>query len=215
MPKVIITGTGRCGTGYAAKILTAHGLRCGHEDVFRPLVNDVNWRNYQADSSWIALAHPDYLTRHPVVHCIRNPLHVAASYLRINFFSRTHKKVTKHIREAQRLVPDICKAEISALDRFSIFYAFCMRRAMKHADITYKTESMNASVLAAIFELASINFDKSDFRVDSVPKTINTRKVGAGKVATKVTWDHLFDSLEGPFIKDIAMRYRYITKDTL
>lgn len=214
MPKIIVTGTGRCGTGYAAKVLTTHGLRCGHENVFRPLAANINWRNYQADSSWLAVAHPDQLARHPVVHCIRNPLHVARSYLRINFFSCTPKKVTKHLRQAQRLVPEICKEDLSALDKFSLFYAFCMRRAMKWADFTYKTEDMNADVLAAIFQLAAIDFDRSAFCVSSVPKTINTRRAGARHAVTKLSWSHLFGSLEGSFIKDIAMRYGYITKDT-
>lgn len=74
--KVLVTGTGRCGTGYAAKWLTSRGIVCGHENVFCPLSTDkLFWGHWSADASWLAVP---WLTAQRksldlCIHLVRDP----------------------------------------------------------------------------------------------------------------------------------------------
>lgn len=113
MIKWIITGTGRCGTVYMARVLTEWGIPCGHESVFTvdnlkiilgrlfgyhipdsSVCSDnrgwVNVRRIEADSSYMAtpyLGYPD-IENIPVLHLVRNPLAVVSSFVKdMNYFS--------------------------------------------------------------------------------------------------------------------------------
>lgn len=94
--KVLVVGTGRCGTGYLAKCLEQSGIPCGHEAIFN------HWKEERvrdrllsstlaAESSWAAAPFlaaewlpPDV----KVVHLTRSPLRVVKSFHDINFFSK-------------------------------------------------------------------------------------------------------------------------------
>ena len=57
--RVLITGTGRCGTGWMARALTAAGAPCGHEAAFTARGHgDCDW---VAESSWLAAPYLDRL----------------------------------------------------------------------------------------------------------------------------------------------------------
>jgi len=104
----IITGTGRCGTVFMARLLTGLGIQCGHEAVFglgnladaekklrgeAPIVNSEISNNdgegwtlddrLAADSSYLAAPFLNsYLLQDtPVIHTIRFPLHVINSFV--------------------------------------------------------------------------------------------------------------------------------------
>jgi hypothetical protein len=108
-PEFIITGTGRCGTVFLAKLLTSLGKKCGHESIFNyddddTIINRlITWTNFDisetsinncegdwidkntiiADSSYIAasfLCHP-LLVDIPVIHIVRDPLKVIRSFI--------------------------------------------------------------------------------------------------------------------------------------
>ena len=91
----IITGTGRCGTGFAAKLLESAGVNCGHERFYS--VNGYDeararlerWPETRADSSWLAAPFLDMppLDEAMVVHLVRHPRDVIASLLKIGFFN--------------------------------------------------------------------------------------------------------------------------------
>lgn len=79
--KYLITGTGRCGTGYISKILTYSGIKCGHESIFKPFeVNKKEMDLYDADSSWFAAPILQNFN-FTVIHIVRNPLKVLRSWL--------------------------------------------------------------------------------------------------------------------------------------
>lgn len=93
--KLVVTGTGRCGTGYMARRLTAAGLPCGHEAVFNPTnvkggeraIWDAAGR-VEAESSWMAAP---YLNRAKernavVLLVLRDPEAIVRSLLGIRFF---------------------------------------------------------------------------------------------------------------------------------
>jgi len=84
MIQFLVTGTGRCGTGYAAELLTSAGIPCGHEDVYTP------WGIFpqpglDADSSWLAVPHLEAFQGR-VVHLVRHPVEVVRSFISIGFF---------------------------------------------------------------------------------------------------------------------------------
>jgi len=88
---LLITGSGRCGTGYVAMVLRSVGIRCGHEDVF----GLAGWKHvqkvrdsWQADSSWLAVPFLDCLTGVKVVHLVRNPKDTINSMVNCRLFER-------------------------------------------------------------------------------------------------------------------------------
>ena len=88
--RVVVTGTGRSGTGFAAQWLTSAGLPCGHEAFFSVL----GWEGAQpqmrrrpelvAESSWLAVPWLDKppLREALLVHQVRHPRRVIESCLR-------------------------------------------------------------------------------------------------------------------------------------
>ena len=81
--KYIITGTGRCGTNFMAKLLCSVGVRCGRESVFNLTLKRA--RKLQADSSWMALPYlekcPERFRQCSIIHLVRNPWDVLRGWL--------------------------------------------------------------------------------------------------------------------------------------
>lgn len=89
MIKIIVTGSARSGTGYLHALLNNIGLFTGHEDIFSPWIKDKPaFRNFDAESSWIAARHLSTLPSSVVlVHLHRHPLKVIESHLALGFFN--------------------------------------------------------------------------------------------------------------------------------
>lgn len=93
--KILIVGTGRCGTGYLAQCLENAGFSCGHEAVFNHWDEDtvrgkLLRSTFDAESSWAAAAFlgADWLGAEvKVIHLTRSPKAVIKSFFDINFFS--------------------------------------------------------------------------------------------------------------------------------
>lgn len=118
----VITGTGRCGTVYAAKLLTSLGRPCTHESIFTPngishaknvlqsglienskcsLNKDSEWYPEGVlpvgESSYMAASFLDspLLRGAKVVHLIRDPAKVMFSWLRFGYFQNDSNKRLK------------------------------------------------------------------------------------------------------------------------
>lgn len=90
--RLIVTGTGRCGTGYASRLLSGVGLLTGHEHFFsyaglvearRRLRQEQ--KPFLGDASWMAvpfLGEPE-LAGAFIVHLVRHPKAVLESWLRV------------------------------------------------------------------------------------------------------------------------------------
>ena len=84
--KYLITGTGRCGTGWAAQVLSGAGIPCTHEGVFTPEGYIIP--TALAESSWMAaVALNDLGSETRVIHLIRHPYRVIESQMRLRFFA--------------------------------------------------------------------------------------------------------------------------------
>lgn len=108
---MLICGTGRCGTAYAAALLSELGLPCGHQSVFfpeRPIPVALRVRRKPpwAESSPAALPAlsevPDSVV---CVHLVRHPLQVLASIERRGFFSRSQED--EYVRFAYSVLPEL------------------------------------------------------------------------------------------------------------
>jgi len=96
MKKLLISGTGRCGTGCISKVLTANGIKCGHENVYG--IDGVKeWGNYQADSSWLAI--PYYPSFNGIrILIIREPIACISSLISCKLFIGNNNPYNKYIR---------------------------------------------------------------------------------------------------------------------
>lgn len=91
--KIVVTGTGRSGTGWAAATLNSAGLFCGHENVFTPKtvrpLSYIDWCGYKADASWLAVPRLPLMNVRAAL-IVRNPLDVVASMQHIGFGMGMH-----------------------------------------------------------------------------------------------------------------------------
>jgi hypothetical protein len=105
----IITGTGRCGTLFAANLLTSSGIVCTHEAVFTPMGLDyalevlsgkspatnsmISWGENLSDYEIDSCAESSYMSAPflgrfsaKVIHLVRNPYKVVSSFLGLGYF---------------------------------------------------------------------------------------------------------------------------------
>lgn len=88
----LVTGSGRCGTGYTAKCFEALGYPCGHEVAFNQKTVQSGtfldvFEDRQCDSAPLAAPLIPLLSKNVVVfHQIRNPVEVVRSCMGIRLF---------------------------------------------------------------------------------------------------------------------------------
>lgn len=102
--RFLVTGTGHSGTGWAARLFTALGHACGHEEQYRPgRLGPL----CAPDSSWLAVPHLGGLPEGtPVVHLVRHPLAVIASFLRSGTY-RHADTACVYTRHTYRMLPGL------------------------------------------------------------------------------------------------------------
>lgn len=81
-PALLITGTGRCGTGYIAQVLQRCDVACGHEGYWHPEGIEGTTLDLDADASWCALALGLEGYRGVIGHQVRHPLDVVSSLVK-------------------------------------------------------------------------------------------------------------------------------------
>lgn len=93
----LITGCGRSGTAFYSKVVSAAGLPCYHEGFFN-WDDTKNRKNIEkflgspaGESSWYAVPYLNELTGVPVVHVVRHPKAVAASFYKIGLLSNSRR----------------------------------------------------------------------------------------------------------------------------
>lgn len=85
--KLVITGTGRCGTGYVARVLQQAGVSAGHEQVYTP-DGEFHSPGLEVDVSWLAMPFLRSLRSRGVATGLvyRHPAAFISSVLGIGFF---------------------------------------------------------------------------------------------------------------------------------
>lgn len=108
--KLVVTGTGRSGTGWCAAVLNSAGIYTGHERVFGPKQTEpdslIDWQEYHADASWLAVPRlPLMGVRACIV--IRHPLEVVASMSHIGFGMGDHDNAHASVARQYGMTPDL------------------------------------------------------------------------------------------------------------
>jgi hypothetical protein len=97
--KFVVTGCGRSGTKHTSQFFRQLGIKCGHEGVFD---HCAKRGEYEADCSWLAapiLAGSDDYAGTPVLHQVRNPVHVIRSMMRIGSFHQPYRATAQYAIE--------------------------------------------------------------------------------------------------------------------
>jgi hypothetical protein len=204
-PRAVITGTGRSGTGYMARLVTeATGhATCGHEGWFAELGDRTP--GLDVDSSWLALPDIEAGTwAGPVVHVVRHPVACVASLLRTEFFGM--HVGTPYPAFALAHCPQAADAlAISPVAAAVEFWAHWNARCAAAADLTVRLEdvadfdggpdSIGAATLELIGDTLGLAFTWEI--ADAIPSTVNTRPHPSGDndLAVVVDEDYVWERL--------------------
>lgn len=101
IPKIIVTGTGRCGTLYMARFLTSIGMPCGHESMFYVTKeNPLNvWDRFQNNKRMLSfVSNYDILQSKKIEHWVDiNHIVADSSYIAAPFLNREELQDTQVI----------------------------------------------------------------------------------------------------------------------
>ena len=176
--RVLITGTGRCGTGYMARILTRAAIPSTHEGVYNP--NWEDWTIQRVESSWLAAPFLPAFDGH-VVHLVRHPLDVINSLTGIGFFTdEQHGPYVGHARAHVDLPEDPVEAAMR-------FYVEWNRMIEPYADQFIRVEEASGEDFSTIAYAAGARHSPVDFQeaLSVISKNWNSR----GRA--ELTWDDL------------------------
>jgi hypothetical protein len=162
---LIVTGSGRCGTGYVAHVLSSCGVNCTHEKVFgldgldwareqiRLRAENPDW-GWQADASWMAMPFLDdpCVGGMKIIHLVRHPRNVIRSLQRIrNWTALRYKPGHDFLYEH---MPELLDYD-DLNERSAYFWCEWNRRIEVHADFLHRVEDDVCIVLDA----ADINWE--------------------------------------------------------
>lgn len=137
--KIVVTGSGRSGTGWCAAVLNSAGIFSGHENVFGPRQTKpytlIDWCGYNADCSWLAVP------RLPMVNVkaalvVRDPLAVVASMEHIMFGKPDYENQFSDVAARAGMTPD--------LDGYLRFWLDWNRRAVNegHVEVVFTLDQL-------------------------------------------------------------------------
>ena len=175
--RVLVTGTGRCGTGYVARVFSRAAIPATHEGVYAPERGE--WTTQRVESSWLAAPHLPFDGY--TVQLVRHPLDVVNSLVGIGFFSDpTHKAYTDYARKHVELGG-------TEVEQAMQFYVDWNELIEPYADMRLQVEELTAEDFSNIAYKTGAKHSPVDFReaLAAVPTDWNHRK------RAELTWDDL------------------------
>lgn len=167
--RVIVTGTGRCGTGYVSTVLNQAGIPATHEGVFNPEGDGWEWQ--RVECSWMAAPHLSHFDGY-VVHLVRHPLAVVNSFVGIEFFTNSaHEPYLDYVIDH---LEDLSSDPVEAAMRF---YVIWNRMIEPYADQFVRIEETGPAEFAQIAHKTGSHHSPNDMvkPVESVPTDYNSR----------------------------------------
>lgn len=143
MKRFVVTGSGRSGTQYMAKLLSATGVRCGHESVYYD-TGFLGWKKWEADSSWLAACFVPLNI--PTVLVVRHPLSVVRSWVETWL---SHDPRTPRVPVLRKRFPEVYKYP-KPHDRALAQWLLINRTCRQHAVATYLLEEFSAAHLVSL-----------------------------------------------------------------
>lgn len=229
MLKYIVTGTGRSGTVYMARVLTDLGVPCGHESIFNhdaevvvmrrfhrfdpptiSICSDnsgwLNLNNIVADSSYMAMPYLDHedINEVPIIHVVRNPLAVISSFVKdLNYFNNVKDNPFNKGNWEEwiyKIVPEIGSGR-DPIERACIYYVLWNKRIEQAQNRPYLRHKAEEPFKDEFFEFLGMARQPVTF----INKRINSMK----KRTEDFTVNDIPDGdIKSEFI-DIIKRYGY------
>ena len=146
--RLVVCGTGRCGTTTLARTLTELGLPCGHQSCFTVL-GIFQPPGLAADSSWLAAPYLRSLDC-PILHLVRHPLEVLNSMEGIRFLDGgITENNCLYEQYARRFVPEL-DGLTDSRERHMRFIVSWNRRIEARAVRRVQLEESNPTLLAEL-----------------------------------------------------------------
>lgn len=171
--RFVVTGCARSGTTYASRLLTACGVLCSHEHVFRNRTRDggtsiADDGRQVGDSSCFAapvLPRPMLV----VVHLLRAPLDAIASLIARNLLSQNAFRMM-----AQQWVPEVAQYPPGG-PREAAYWLGWNRLAARHADLTWWLGRITPADVMQLSQAAGLGLDADQVAtaLESTPINVN------------------------------------------
>lgn len=198
--RLLITGSGRCGTKWIAQALRHAGVDCGHERAFN--LDHHGEGNWIAESSWPAAPYlPSVGSETYVVHLVRHPLQVIASRAAWGTYPDDGARTMRSRRGefAMKHCPAI-RLGRDTLERSAIHWVE-WNKLITNPDERLQVEKLGPEDVA---RLAAIITGRHGHTFPVPPPTVNT--VGCDKLKM-LTWPEIEHV---PGVVDLARRYGYV-----
>ena len=198
-PTFVIVGSGRSGTRFIARVLTAGGIRTGHEGWWTP--TGRRQVRLHGDASWCAAFELNaYAGR--VFHQIREPLATMRSLAALDVSphqrdSPWYASRTRHVTFTGDPVVDA----LSTADRWLV-------QSERVAEWTWRLEDVDADLVAEIGRRLGRRVNRG--RVEAALSSADrNRKLDRIREVYTFGWDDLPDGHAKDRVRRIAERYRY------
>lgn len=194
VPRFVIVGSGRCGTGWIAQVLAAAGIRCGHEGWFNPL--DQRADDLDGDASWCAIPHLDTFDG-LVWHQTRHPLAVIASLAAVPLWGPYAALA------AQLVDPDATEP----YEAETALWVALNEACEGHATRRWQVEEVDAELICELAARLGIPVDPlaAKTAVADTPPDTNAHNGGL-----EVRWSDLPDIPASARLVHLAVRYGYL-----
>jgi hypothetical protein len=225
--KFVVTGTGRCGTGFTARLMTAAGLNCGHEQAFRPRpawgeraafrgglkaplarVREGLRRSrlqLDGDASWMAVPRLHQFAGVKFLQT-RDPIAVIRSFTGTRFFSDP----TRNVAQRAYAMAHFSVVGDDVVDTMR-WWVFWNRLARRHADLTYRLEDLDQAMLAIM--LSMLDIDEPEARATSAFASLGDSRVNSGadrgELAAQLNWSDLPSGQALDELVDAAIEFGY------
>lgn len=226
MTRILVTGCGRSGTQFIAKVLSFCGLRCRHERVYGAdsveynrdklgMLFDCRWRDHDAECSWLAAPYLDTLPEDVVVwHQLRHPLKILRCWVGHRLVIRTSEAagrfISHHLPECLPPATEFPEAEL-AIRYVLRWHEMIEDWGRAHADRyqRYRVEALGSVFLGSL--LLSAGYpnrytEAQEALAGAVPKDVGSCHHGPGD---EMTWAMLRGCPSLPALREQAHRHGY------
>lgn len=199
-PLFVIVGTGRSGTGYVSQVLTAAGIRTGHERWWNPaghrgirLVGDASWcATFEVD---------DYRGR--IFHQIRDPLETLRSVASVEVAQhRTGNPWYRHRTQFVDMTGDPLVDAVQVVDVW-------LTKAEEVSEWTWRLEDLDVDLVAEIGRRVGRKVDRVA-AAEALRSATRNEKTDEKRTTYEFGWENLPERAESERIREIAQRYGYI-----
>jgi hypothetical protein len=213
MKRFVITGIGRSGTKYTSELLTAAGIPCSWEKVFRTNSRNLVWTPTSGDASWLAAPFLSKLPEGTIIfHQTRDPLKWANSWLKVS--QRWGPAHTNFIDDNCGFFRWRDGSHPTVDMKLYVVWNEMIEEAGKNPKFTYvryKVEDFDSRKIMEISDLVKqpILQLKAFESYNKTSKSVNASS--ESKTYVPVTWDTLPQGVELDNFKAMALKYGYTT----